>query len=148
MKVLLLQEVKGVGHKGELMEVHDGYARNFLIPKKLALRATPEVTERAEAEAAKQVGKHEKLLAELREHAGALKDTTLAFRRKVGEKGDIFGSVTAHDIQTELARLGFRHGTVELKHPLKTIGGHTVTLNLGEGIVAEVQVRVEEEQGT
>jgi len=146
MKLLLLADVKGTGKKGELKDVRDGYARNFLLPKKLAVPATPEVAARAADEEKKRKLEHEKLLVTLREQALALKDTTLTFKRKVGEKGDIFGSVTAHDIQSELARLGFHYGTVELKHPLKTIGGHTVTLNLAEGIAAQVAIAVEEEK--
>jgi large subunit ribosomal protein L9 len=142
MKILLIKDVKDLGRKGEVKEVSAGYARNFLVLRKLAVPATANIVARAEAEIAQAAERRAKLLVELKVQAKELANAKLTFVRKVGEKGDIFGSVTGSDIEAALRKQGFVHGTVDLKHHLKTIGTHTVTVDLGEGITTNLEVAV------
>jgi|WetSurMetagenome_2_1015567.scaffolds.fasta_scaffold667302_2 large subunit ribosomal protein L9 len=142
MNILLIKDVKGLGRKGEVKNASDGYARNFLLPQKLALKATGDVVAKAAADAALADAKRAALTVELRKQAKELKNAKLTFTRKVGERGEIFGSVSDTDVEAALRAQGFTHGAVELKHHLKTVGTHTVRVNFGEGISTELDVVV------
>jgi large subunit ribosomal protein L9 len=136
MKVLLLQDVKKVGRRMEVKEVSDGYARNFLIAKKLAVPAD-EAAMKFKSEADRRendsVGKYRQL-AEL------LKSEALEFGVRTGEKGEVFGSVTSEQIKKALREKGLGEPEVALKHPLRSIGEHRVEVNFSRGIKGEARV--------
>ncbi|MEK7513048.1 MAG: 50S ribosomal protein L9 [Patescibacteria group bacterium] len=142
-RIRLTTDVRGIGRKGEIKIVHDGYARNFLIPRKLAILATPQIVVQANAETARRAAEREQRSAEAQAHAEKLSNLKLSFTRAVGEKGELFGSVAAEDIEKELAARGYTNLAVSLKHPLKEVGAHAVPVDLGEGISATVVVTIE-----
>lgn len=136
MKVLLLQDVKGIGRKYDLKDVKDGYARNFLLPKKLAVVADAKslkIKQEAENRARATIQHYQ-------EAARRLENETLIFKVKTGAKGEVFGSVNKDDIQRALKEKGLEVGEIVLPHPLKKIGDHTVEVVIGGGIGAKVKV--------
>ncbi|MCP6720011.1 MAG: 50S ribosomal protein L9 [Patescibacteria group bacterium] len=152
MKVILLEDIKGVGEKLDVKEVKDGYARNFLLPKKMAEAATPQALKRLIEEKSKIEEESEKLAAILEERAGKIKDLTLSFKRKnlpagrqTREKKEVFGSVNAKDIERALEKHGIPDVRVDLEKPIKTLGETSVPVDLGEGIKTKVSVLVEKE---
>lgn len=146
MKVVLLKDVKGVGKKGEVREVNDGYARNALIPKKLADIATSGVVSIIQKLSAEKNAANDARIARLRKLAKSLGELKLKFSLRAGEKGELFGSVTAKDIEKELARYEAGEGKVVLEHPIKTLGSCRVSVDFGDGITAQVTVEVKEEK--
>ncbi len=144
MKVILLEDVKSLGKGGDQINVADGYGRNFLLPRKLALGATPQnlrvFENEAKARAKKRDREHKEALA-LAEKMGAL---SLTVSRVAGEDDKLFGSVTNADVAEALAKEGFkvdkRH--IELDEPLKTLGIHEVKARLGSEVTAIVKVAV------
>lgn len=149
MRILLTQNVQGLGKAGQVKEVHDGYARNYLIPRGLAVPATEaemkkrETLERVRAsQEAKQAAANQKL-------AERIAATPITFKVKVGEQYRLFGSITAADIAEELGRrLGEpidRH-KLELGEPIKHVGTFKVPLHLSHDLQPEVTVIVEPEQ--
>lgn len=148
MKVILLKEVPKLGKPGEVKHVADGYARNFLIPQKLAELAT-------EAALKNLSRKHAEVAARLRrEQAGfealaeKLRSLELGFTFKVGEKGQAFGSITTQDIVDELARQGIEveKGWIDLEQGIKATGEYTVNVRLPHQIAATIKVAVIPEQ--
>ncbi len=148
MKVLLLENVKGLGKAGEVKEVADGYARNYLIPRGMAVPATPENLSKAEYRKRVQEEKMKRLAEDMQALAEALSEMTLTFRVKVGEKDKLFGSVTTADIalalEKELGRPFDKH-KIELEEPIKQLGIYNVPIRLMPGLVAQVRVVVERE---
>lgn len=148
MKVLLLENVKGLGKAGEVKEVADGYARNYLIPRGMAVPATPENLSKAEYQKRVQEEKMKRLAEDMQALAEALSAMTLTFKVKAGEKDKLFGSVTAADIamalEKELGRPFDKH-KIELEEPIKQLGFYSVPIRLMPGIVARVRVVVEKE---
>jgi large subunit ribosomal protein L9 len=143
MKVILLQNVPKFGQKGEIKEVSDGYAQNFLLPKKLARVATPEAIAQAKAAAVKKAQEQQEALREARKWADALKGQTIVLTIK-GRDGKLFGSVTAKDIASALRTGGFlvSEKVVALKKPIKVAGAHEVKLEFGHGIMSTIVVTV------
>ena len=144
MEVILKEEVANLGHRGDLVVVADGYARNFLLPRKMALQATQAnkaVIEQMKTSAARRSAT-EKVQAE--ELAAKLEPVVLSFTRKSGEEGRLFGSVTSSDIATELGAKGFEidRRKVQLPEALKTVGEFVVTIKLYREVVAQVKVTV------
>lgn len=137
-KVILAEDVKNLGKKFDLKEVAVGYARNFLIPKKLAVLATTVSLKNREAALAKEQGLVEKLKAT----GEKIAREKLEFRLKSGGKGEIFGSVTAGEIKKALADKGYQELEVILEQPLKTSGEHPVTINLGRGMKTQLTVTI------
>ena len=128
--------MRGVGRRLEVKDVHDGYARNFLIPKKLA---TPADHAALSAKAyAEEKEKH--TLEEMNEHAKKLAEETFEFKVKAGPKGEVFGSVTADMIASELASKGFGSVQVTLQHALKQLGSHNIEIHLGKGIKTQTTI--------
>ncbi len=148
MKVLLLENVKGLGKAGEVKEVADGYARNYLIPRGMAVPATPENLSQAEYKKRIQEAKMKRLAEDMQALAEALSEITLTFKVKVGEKDKLFGSITNAEIALALERqLGrpFDKHKVELEEPIKQLGIYSVPIRLMPGLVAQVRVVVEKE---
>jgi large subunit ribosomal protein L9 len=144
MEVILKDDVLHLGHRGDLVKVADGYARNFLLPRKLALQATSAnkaVVEQMKNAAARRSAT-EKALAEAL--AVKLAPVELEFTRKSGEAGHLFGSVTSADIATALATKGFEidRRKIHLDEPLKSLGEVTVPIKLYRDVVAHVKVTV------
>ena len=136
MKVILLQDVRGVGKKYDIKDVSDGYARNFLILKKLAVPATgkAEHARKEFEEKEKHLLEHYKKLSE------QLKNVALEFKVKVGSKKEVFGSITKEDIKKSIKQMAEFDGEVILPQPLKALGEHLVEINFGRGFRGQVKV--------
>lgn len=144
MEVILKQDVDNLGLRGDVVKVADGYARNYLLPKKFAMQATEAnkaVIEQMKAAAARRSAA-EKIVSE--ELAAKLAPVALSFTRKSGEEGHLFGSVTSADIVAELATKGFEidRRKVALSEPIKTVGETTVSIKLHREVVAQIKVSV------
>jgi len=147
MQIILQEDVEKLGTRGEVVNVAAGYARNFLLPKKLALEASPSNLKRLEkirATLAKRTAT-EKEAAQ--QQAALLNQVTLKFARKAGENDQLFGSVTAADLADALAAQGFEidKRRIALDEPIKIIGEKTVTVKLVHGVTGEFKVIVEKE---
>ena len=147
MKVILLQDVKGKGKKGQLLEVSDGYARNFMLPKKLAVEATADAinTMRMNDKAAAEKAARER--AEAMEISRQLRAMTLTVTAKGGGGGRLFGSVTNQEIADALkAKSGITldKRKIVISDPIKNVGTYTVTCKLGYEITAPLTVKIEE----
>ena len=147
MKVILLQDVKGKGKKGQMLEVSDGYARNFMLPKKLAMEATADAinTMRMNDKAAAEKAAREK--AEAMEVAKQLKEMILVVTAKGGGAGRLFGSVTNQEIADALkakSGIALDKRKIVIADPIKNVGTYTVTCKLGYEISAKLTVKIEE----
>jgi large subunit ribosomal protein L9 len=143
MRVILLQDVAGLGQRGQVLEVKDGYARNYLMPRGLAEPATAGRVKAREAEIAQQRAKAERELAHARELAQALRDATVTVAVRVGEGGRLFGSVTNGDVADRLAQMGYHVDRKQVRmDPIKTLGTHRVPIHLHEGVNTEITVEV------
>lgn len=147
MEVILLQDVDKLGHRGQIVNVANGYGRNFLLPRKIAVQATIQNRKWAEQQHVKFLKQtaHEK--AEAQELAALVEQVSLAFRRKAGEHGQLFGSVTAIDLAEALAAKGFRidKRKIHLDPPIKLIGEYNVPVKLHREVTANFKVKVEGE---
>ncbi|MGN0805615.1 MAG: 50S ribosomal protein L9 [Candidatus Coproplasma sp.] len=144
MKIILLQDVKGQGKKGELKEVNDGYARNFLIKKGLAIEATAtKINELNQKQQATAYHKEEELKA-MKALAAEINGKTFNLAIKVGQNGKVFGSVTAADISDCLKQAGYEidKKKIVLDGPIKLVGVYSVALRLAEGVAAKINVEV------
>ena len=147
MKVILTQDVKGKGKKGQMLEISDGYARNFLLPRKLAVEATADAinTMRMNDKAAAEKAAKER--AEAVEISRRLREMTLVVTAKGGGAGRLFGSVTNQESADSLkAKTGISLDTrkIVLSDPIKSVGTYTVTCKLGYEISAPLTVKIEE----
>jgi large subunit ribosomal protein L9 len=147
MKVILLQDVKGKGKKGQMLEVSDGYARNFMLPKKLAIEATADAinTMRMNDKAAAEKAAKER--AEALEISKKLREMTLTVTAKGGGAGRLFGSVTNQEIADALkakSGIALDKRKIVLSDPIKSVGTYTVTCKLGYEISAPLTVKIEE----
>ena len=147
MKVILLQDVKGKGKKGQMLEVSDGYARNFMLPKKLAIEATPDAinTMRMNDKATQERIAREK--AEALETSKKLRELTLVVTAKGGGNGRLFGAVTNQEIANALkAKAGIEldKRKIVLNETIKNVGTYTATCKLGYEITAPLSVKIEE----
>ena len=147
MKVILKQDVKGNGKKGEIINVSDGYARNFLFPKGLAIEANAQaMNEYNNAVASKE--HHEKLLKEAAEQSKKkLDEATVTITAKAGTGGRLFGSVTSKEIAAEIKNslgLDVDKKKIVLDSDIKAFGSYTVPIRLYTGIIANLKVKVTE----
>jgi large subunit ribosomal protein L9 len=144
MKVILLQDVQGLGERGAVKEVKEGYARNYLYPRGLAVEATAGnlQTHQRRQQATEQ--RVQRAQDETRKLVTALEQTVIELRVKGGEGGRLFGAVTAADIAQALAARGFAitKKQIELDEPIKTAGSYTVSVRVGQGVVARVNLNV------
>ena len=144
MEVILKEDVANLGSRGDVVKVADGYGRNFLLPRKLALQATDAnkaVIETMKSSAARRSAS-EKVQAE--ELVAKLEPVVLSFTRKTGDGGHLFGSVTSADIAADLATKGFEvdRRKIVLAEPLKSIGEFTVAIKLHREVTAQLKVQV------
>jgi large subunit ribosomal protein L9 len=149
MQVILLERVEKLGFMGDEVSVKPGYARNFLLPQKKALRATPANREYFQAKRAELEARNAERKREAEEAAKAIDGLVVTTIRQAGETGQLYGSVTARDIADALAERGahVERGQVQLGRQIKTIGLHPVTIRLHPEVNAEVTVNVARSQG-
>ena len=147
MKVILLQDVKGKGKKGQMLEVSDGYARNFMLPKKLAIEATADAinTKKMNDKATQERIAKEK--AEALATSKQLRELTVTVTAKGGGAGKLFGSVTNTEIADALAKqagIKLDKRKIVLNDTIKNVGTYTVTCKLGYEITAPLTVKIQE----
>ena len=147
MKVILIQDVDNLGKIGDSVNVKNGYARNFLIPNKLALFANNQNMKSIESMLKQQELKNAKERSNLESLSKVLDKVTLKFELKAGEEGKLFGSVTSQMISDELAKqdLNVDKKEIILDEPIKELGKHKVSINLGENLSASIQIKVDED---
>jgi large subunit ribosomal protein L9 len=144
MEVILKEDVANLGHRGDVVKVADGYGRNFLLPRKLALQATlanKAVIEQMKTAAARRSATEK---AQAEQLVAKLEPLVLSFTRKSGENGQLFGSVTSADIAGDLEAKGFEvdRRKIQLTEPIKSLGSFDVAIKLHREVTAHVRVQV------
>ena len=145
MKLILLENIKGVGKKDEIINANDGYARNFLIPKKKAIEATPGNLAQLKSKQDSRAHKKDVERAEAEKIKEQLADIILEIKVKAGENGKIFGGVTAKDISEKLKEnhnIEVDKKKIELKETIKNLGTFNVNIKLFEGVIGTLKVKV------
>ncbi|MFS8500467.1 MAG: 50S ribosomal protein L9 [Caldicoprobacter sp.] len=148
MKVILLQDVKGQGKQGDVVNVSDGYARNYLFPKKLAIEATEQNLKALKEKKQAEIRRKEQELSEAQKLANALSGLTVVIKARSGSEGKLFGSVTNKEIADELKK---QHGMdidrkkIVLPEPIKSTGNYAVTVKVYPEVTATLTVKVEAE---
>jgi large subunit ribosomal protein L9 len=144
IEVILREDIKTLGRVGEMVRVKPGYARNYLLPQGLAYEATEGNKKRIAAETRVRSARNQAEQAEAERAAATLREVTLTLSGKAGEEGKLFGSITSQDIAAALAQQGHTvdRRRIELEHPIKTTGTHTVTVRLHPEVHADVRVSV------
>ena len=145
MKVILLDNIKGVGKKDEIINTSDGYARNYLFPKKLAVEATKENLGKLESKNEANKFKKQNEKNDAIEVANKLKELVLTIKVKAGENGKIFGGVTSKEISENLKeqyKIEIDKKKIEVKETIKNIGRFTINIKLYEGVNAKLTVNI------
>lgn len=145
MKIILKENIKGVGKKDEVINASDGYARNYLFPKKLAVEANAENMSKLNAKKASENRKKELEKEEAKEIAKKLKAIIVNIKVKAGENGKIFGGVTSKEIADNLEKqfkIKIDKKKIDLKENIKNIGTFKIDIKLYEGIIGEVKVNI------
>lgn len=144
MKVVFLQDVPSQGKKGDVREVSEGYARNFLFPRQLAKPATADALHEIDVKKQSEARKQRQLLEQAQALAGQLEDLTLEIPAKVGEGDRLFGAITSKHIAQELAERGFAvdKKKIVLHDPIHALGTSTITLRLHPQVTAHVRIHV------
>ncbi|HOE80278.1 MAG TPA: 50S ribosomal protein L9 [Smithellaceae bacterium] len=144
MKVILKQNVPSLGKAGDLVKVNDGYARNLLIPKGMAVEADDKNIKALELQKKQLLQKAQKEKAAAEEQASRLSQITLTISRKVGDQHKIFGSVTSKDLETALKELGFDIDRKMIVHDeqIKSLGEFEVRIKLAAGVEAKIKLNV------
>ena len=147
MKVVLLQDVKALGKKGDVVEVSEGYARNFLLTKKYAVEATPANLNTLKLQKANADRIAAEQLAEAKEIAAKLEKAFVTVAIKAGENGKTFGSVSSKEIAQELEKQGIEvdKKKIVLPDPIKEFGEYDVKVKLHKDVQANIKVKVSEE---
>ena len=147
MKVVFMEEVEGTARVGEIKNVADGFARNYLLPRRLAAPATEHYVAIAQARAEKEARRQARLDEEARTYlVPKMEGTSVAIEVRVGEQGKLFGSVTSRDIAEALQEatgVELEHKQVELRQPIRELGSHEVTVKLTRSVEVQVVVNVE-----
>ncbi len=142
MKVIFLKNVKGVANEGNVKDVKEGYAKNFLFKQKLALEATP-ANMKAHEEKLESLKEQEKLkIAEAKALAEKLKAAKIEFNQKAGDTGRLYGAVTSQEISDALAKIGIHidKKLFDIKEPIKEAGTHTVKVNIYKEVKSQLTV--------
>ncbi len=146
MKIILLEDVKDQGKKGDLINASDGYARNFLFPRKLAMEATPDALNQYKQREAARQHKLEVEIATAQQTAALLKDKSIVIKAKGGTGGRLFGAVTAADVAAAFAEqtgVTVDSKKIQMDEHIKTVGEYTLRVKLGHEITAPLHVKVE-----
>jgi len=149
MKIVLLKDVANVGRAGEVKEVADGYGRNFLLPKKLALLATPSALKAAEAQLQKAKEKEKLFAAEVTKLAQQLEGLLITFKEKASSEDRLYGSVRDSDIARELSQLtgqDIAKEKIELEEPIRQLGEYEVTVRFSQDLAPKIKVIVTREE--
>lgn len=148
MKVVFLQDVPNVAKAGDMKEVADGYSRNYLLPRKLAVVATPAELKKLELQHQVDARHQARTEQDAEAFAKVLQDTTVGLKMRAGTKDRLYGSVTSADIAKEIKRLT-KHDVdkrkIELTEPIRELGSHQVSIKLTKDVTATVNVVVEQE---
>ena len=145
MKVILLQDIKNVGRKEQVLEANDGYARNYLFPKKLAIEATKDNMAKLQAKKTSEANKKKAEIDANKEIAKKIEKMELTIKAKVGENSEIFGGITSKEIAEELKKqhnFEIDKKKIVLKETIKNLGRYTAELKFGDGINAKLTVNV------
>ena len=144
MKVILKQDVKGTGKKGDILDVSDGFAKNFLLKKGLAEQASSVAVNSLKIQKEAEARRRAEEIAAIRELAKKMDKAQVQVAIKCGENGKVFGSVTSKEIAARLAELGYDvdKKKILLKDPIKTVGDYTVEVRLMEDVTAKIFVSV------
>ena len=144
-KVILTEEVRGLGNRGEVVSVAAGYARNFLLPKEMALPATAGNMKRLEQQKKRYDARMAKEKEQAAQVAGSMEGVVLVLKKKAGEHDALYGSVTAAELAEALAEKGITvdKRRIELEEPIKRLGTHTVHVKIHREVVATVTVEVQ-----
>ena len=148
MKVILSKNVAGVGEKGEIKEVTNGYAKNFLLPRGLALPATPKTIKATEVQHERKALRQQRQHKELAELAQRLHGQELHFKARAGTKGRLHGAITTADIATRLSQpVGSKidKKRIELGEPVRHTGSYEIRINMVKGTETKIKIIVEEE---
>ncbi len=148
MEVILREDLEKVGSRGAVVKVADGYARNYLLPKRLAVLATESNKKIVEQEREAYLRREAKAKSDAEGLAQLLANVTVTFRHRVGENNQLFGSVTAKDIADALEAQKFHieRRRIQLSEPIRTVGEHQVSLRLHRDVETPIRVVVEAEQ--
>jgi LSU ribosomal protein L9P len=146
MEVILLEDVKSLGKKGDIVKVSDGYARNYILPKKLGVEATKQNLHQLKLQKEAEEKRQKEILKEAEELGKKLKTVTVNVRIKAGEGGKTFGSVSTKEIVTALkeqAGIDLDRKKIQLQDPIKNAGIYKVTAKLHPKVSVELTVKVE-----
>src|ERR1700730_8386899 len=150
MKVILLQDVEGLGKAGDLKEVANGYARNYLLPRQIAAGATPSLVANRKQRIAAEQRKLEKQAELSRQQAERLAQVTLTFKARVGTQGRLYGSITSQDIAAGLRDaegITIDRRMIDLPNPIRSIGTFTVPVKVAQRLEPKITVNVVDESG-
>lgn len=146
MKVVFLEEVEGTARTGDIKNVAGGFARNYLLPRKLAAPATKHYIEIANAKATKEARRQSKLDEDAQRLLPQIDEKSITIEVRVGDQDKMFGSVTARDIAEKLieaTKIELEHRQIDLKQPIRELGAHPVKVKLTRNVIATVTVNVE-----
>ena len=146
MRVILLKDTANLGKTGDIKDVSDGYARNFLLPQRIAEIATSETLKKAEAIKEQQIQKEKEGLEKNQETASAIESSEIVIKAK-GEKGKLFGSIGEKEIVRELKKHNFeiKESSIILKNPIKKTGESEILIKFNHGIEARLKLIIKEE---
>ena len=151
MKVILLQDVEGLGKAGDLKDVANGYARNFLLPRRLAAGATPALLANHQQRIAAEQRRLEKIAEQNQQQADRLSQVSLTFKARVGREGRLYGSITTQDIATGLREsegINVDRRVIELPNPIRALGTYMVPVKIASKMEPKITVNVIDEKGS
>jgi large subunit ribosomal protein L9 len=151
MRVILLQDVEGLGKAGDLKDVANGYARNFLLPRRLAAGATPALLANHQQRVAAEQRKLEKQAEQNRQQAERLNQISLTFKARVGRQGRLYGSITSQDIAAglrESAGISIDRRVIDLPNPIRALGTYMVPVKIAQKLEPKITVNVVDESGS
>ena len=147
MEVILLEDVKSLGKKGQIVKINDGYARNFVLPKKLGLEATPKNLNDLKLKKANEDKIAKEKLEAAKEFAKVMEESTVVVKIKSGEGGRTFGSVSSKEIAQEAKKqldFDIDKKKIVLDEPIRTLGTHVIQIKLHKDVTAKMNVKVQE----
>jgi len=148
MEIILREDIDKLGARGQVVKVASGYARNFLLPRRLAVTATDSIRKIVEQERQAHLRKDAKLQSEAQDLGKLLSALTVTILRKAGENDQLFGSVTANDIADALSAQNYTvdRRKIQLDEPIRSLGEHKVPVRLHKDVVAEITVNVSRQE--
>ncbi len=147
MEVILIEDIPSLGKAGERIKVADGYAKNYLLPRKKAVKATAATIKNLKQEQLASERRQQRLLHEAQQLAQRINEITCTISKAAGEEGKLFGAVTTTDIENALRKHGISidRKKIVLEEPIKNVGVYTIPIKLHPNVVAELKLWVEKE---